>query len=89
MLIFYKKRDSNDTFQVSPITLVESRLQELQSHLMLFFTGFTRFASDIAKDKIKNFKNCEGELKHMGEMVDESIKSLQSNTVPIDDFGAL
>jgi D-glycero-alpha-D-manno-heptose-7-phosphate kinase len=79
----------NDMFQVSPVTLGEARLQEFQSHLMLFFTGFTRFATDIAKEKIKNFKNRESELKQMREMVDESIQILQSNNTSIDSFGAL
>ena len=30
------------------------RLQELEDHLMLFFTGFQRFSSDISKANIKN-----------------------------------
>lgn len=79
----------NDTFQVSPVILAKDRLQELQSHLMLFFTGFTRFASEIAKDKIKNLKNRSSELKCMGQMVDESIKILQNKNNPINDFGKL
>tara|TARA_Y100001934_G_scaffold283793_1_gene407010 strand:+ start:1931 stop:2929 length:999 start_codon:yes stop_codon:yes gene_type:complete len=79
----------NDIFQVSPVILAKGRLQELQNHLMLFFTGLTRFAPDIAKEKIKNFKNREAELKRMGEMVDESIKILQCNNTSIGDFGAL
>ena len=80
---------TNDTFEVSPITLPGDRLQVLQNHLMLFFTGFTRFASEIAKDKIKNFKNREDELKCMGQMVDESIRILQDSSIPMDDFGSL
>jgi D-glycero-alpha-D-manno-heptose-7-phosphate kinase len=79
----------NDTFQVSPIILPKNRLQELQSHLMLFFTGITRFASEIAKDKIKNLKSREAELMRMREMVEESIKILQCNKTSIDDFGVL
>ncbi len=79
----------NDAFQLSPVTLPKDRLQELQSHLMLFFTGFTRFASEIAKDKIKNLKSCESELKCMGQMVDESINILHGNNTPIVDFGKL
>jgi D-glycero-alpha-D-manno-heptose-7-phosphate kinase len=80
---------TNGTFQVSPVTLPHGRMQELQSHLMLFFTGFTRFASEIAKDKIKNLKNRKVELNFMLQMVDESIKILQGSNTPIDDFGNL
>jgi D-glycero-alpha-D-manno-heptose-7-phosphate kinase len=83
------KFDRNDMFQVSPVTLGEERLKEFQSHLMLFFTGFTRFASEIAKDKIRNFNNRGDELRHLGEMVEESIKILQGENNSIDEFGAL
>jgi D-glycero-alpha-D-manno-heptose-7-phosphate kinase len=45
------------SFRVDPVILRQERLEEFQSHLMLFFTGFSRFASDIAKSKIDNLKN--------------------------------
>jgi D-glycero-alpha-D-manno-heptose-7-phosphate kinase len=79
----------NDTFQVSPIILGKDRLRELQGHLMLCFTGFSRIASEIAKSKIENFKSREVELKRMGEMVDEAIQILQNTNNPIDEFGKL
>ena len=79
----------NNTFQVSPIILTKDRMRELQDHLMLCFTGFSRIASDIAKSKIENFKSHEIDLKRMGAMVDESIQVLHSKTCPIDDFGKL
>ena len=79
----------NENFRVSPVSLTKNRLQELEKHLMLFFTGFTRFAPEIAKDKIKNFKNHENELKYMAGMVDESIKILQNKNTSLDEFGAL
>jgi len=31
----------------------KNRLDELQTYLMFFFTGFSRYASDIAKEQIK------------------------------------
>lgn len=80
---------SNDTFQVSPIILAKDRLHELQTHLMLCFTGFSRIASEIAKSKIENFKRREVELKCMGDMVDEAIKLLQGTNSPIEGFGKL
>jgi len=79
----------DDTFQVSPLVLGVDRLKEFQSHLMIFFTGISRFASDVAIKKIRNFKNRRAELKCMGEMVPESIKILQSSNTSIDDFGKL
>ena len=79
----------NNTFQVSPIILAKDRLHELQSHLMLCFTGFSRIASEIAKSQIENFKSHEVELKRMGEMVDEAIQVLQNTNSPIGEFGKL
>jgi len=79
----------NDMFWVSPIILPKDRLGELQSHLMLCFTGFPRIASEIAKSKIDNFKSREKEMKRMKEMVDESIRALQDTRTPIGEFGEL
>jgi D-glycero-alpha-D-manno-heptose-7-phosphate kinase len=79
----------NDTFDVSPVILPGERLEELQNHLMLFFTGFSRLASEIAKSKIDNFKNCKAQLKSMEAMVDEAIHILQDPGVSISEFGKL
>lgn len=79
----------NDTFQVSPIILAKNRLDDLQSSLMLYFTGFSRIASEIAKSKIDNFRNRVAELKRMREMVDEAIRILQAPSAPIEEFGRL
>lgn len=79
----------NDTFEVSPVILTKERRQELQSHLMLCFTGFSRTASEIAKAQIENSKNRQNELKRMSEMVDEAIKILQTPNTSIDEFGGL
>jgi D-glycero-alpha-D-manno-heptose-7-phosphate kinase len=79
----------NDTFQVAPIILAKDRLNEVQDHLMLCFTGFSRTASEIAKSKIDNFKRREIELKRMKEMVDEAIRILQDTRMSIEEFGKL
>lgn len=79
----------NDVFDVSPVILPGERFEELQNHLMLFFTGFSRIASDVAKSKIDNFKNRETELKCMKAMVDEAITILQDPAISIKEFGKL
>ena len=79
----------NGTFQVSPIILAEDRLHKLQSHLMLFFTGFSRISSEVARSQIANLKSCEVELKRMGAMVDNAIQVLQNTNSPIGEFGEL
>jgi D-glycero-alpha-D-manno-heptose-7-phosphate kinase len=79
----------NGTFHVSPMILLADRLKELQAHLMLTFTGFSRIASEIAKSKIDNFGNREPELIRMKDMVDEGIRILQDPRGPIEEFGKL
>lgn len=48
---------SADGYKVRPIVISHERKQELDNNLMLFFTGYTRIASDIAKEQIKNTHN--------------------------------
>lgn len=79
----------DDHFIVSPMILPRGRSEELQSHLMLFFTGLSRFASEVAKSKIENFGKKERELKRMGEMVTEAIMILQSSGTSVLEFGRL
>ena len=55
---------------------------------MLYFTGFSRTASEIAKSQIDNTPNKKRELSLMCQMVDEGIKILNENR-DIRDFGKL
>ncbi len=77
------------TFDVAPVILTKSRLDELQGHLMLFFTGFSRYATEIAQSKIDNMQSREKELHRMREMVDEAISILQEKSVSLQEFGNL
>jgi D-glycero-alpha-D-manno-heptose-7-phosphate kinase len=75
-------------FAVDPVILPKPRLGELQDHLMLVFTGFSRYASDVAKSKIDNFAKHGQEIQRMMGMVEEGI-SILSGSHPIEDFGGL
>ncbi len=79
----------DDSFVITPIIMLKDRIAEFQNHMMLFFTGFARIASEIAKVHIDNLDKRKQELRAMGAMVDESIAVLQSRTTPIDEFGKL
>ena len=70
--------NTDDEFRVEPITLRKERLQELSDHLMLIFTGFSRFASSLARKQIKNTSKKKKELSVMQQMVDEAIDILNS-----------
>jgi D-glycero-alpha-D-manno-heptose-7-phosphate kinase len=79
--------DEND-FQVTPITITPEKVESLQDHLMLFFTGISRYASEIAKKKIENISKNKKELILMREMVDEGMDIL-SGSGSITPFGKL
>lgn len=56
---------------------------------MLFFTGFSRNASDIAGEQIRKTPELKNELRGMKGMVDKAIDILNSDTCDIKDFGKL
>lgn len=77
------------SFQVEPIILPPQRLTELQQHFILVFTGFSRIASEIAKDKITNLENKTTEVTHLSSMVSEAINILNRPNISINEFGQL
>ena len=79
----------NNNVEVQPITIKQEKLEDLQNHLMLFFTGFSRKASEIASEQIKKTPDRCFQLKRMHEMVDEAIEILNSGNISIEEFGKL
>lgn len=79
----------NGDFTVEPVVIDRDRLEELQSHLMLFFTGISRYAAEIAKSKIDNFKDRVKELKAIDQMVTQGQSILLTPGTPIAEFGTL
>lgn len=75
-------------FIVEPLILPDKRLGEFHSHLMLYFTGFARYASQIAKKQVETTHKKEKELHEMFKMVDEGKRILTSRG-DITDFGKL
>ncbi len=64
------------------------RIRELERRLMLFFTGFSRTASDIAQEQIRNTAWNGPQLRMMRGMVDEAVAIL-SGEGDLDPFGRL
>jgi len=80
--------EENDEIKVEPITIEKEKIKELDKYLMLFFTGISRHASDIAKSQIENMPQRKKELNLMYQMVDEAISILNGRT-NILEFGKL
>lgn len=80
---------SRDGYSVNPVIISTERKRELNDHLMLFFTGFSRFSSDIQKGTEKSMKDKTAELLKMYELVDEAERVLTDQNTSLDEFGKL
>lgn len=72
--VIHFQRDGSP--KVEPLVVSAQRKQELNDHLMLFFTGFSRISSEIAKTYIANMDRKSEELRRMHGMVDEAVEIL-------------
>lgn len=81
---------NSDGYEVLPVIISPERKKRLNDNLMMFFTGFTRFSSDVQKaNSASGPKNKNAMLKEMYELVDEAEKVLTGKTADLDDFGRL
>lgn len=72
-----------------PVIVSGDRLDWLQRHLLLYFTGFSRTASEIARQQIENTPNRTAELTAIRQMVDEGLDILTNSRRPLEEFGNL
>lgn len=77
------------TFSVSPLILPMERREQLNDRLMLYFTGFSRFASEMAAKKIANLDAKARHLHTMVSMVGEAQNILSDEGRPLTDMGKL
>lgn len=82
-------KSSLGEFYVEPVTISREKMELFHRHLMLFFTGFSRNASDIAAEQIRKTADKKTELKTMMELVDVAISTLNDKKDSLDDFGRL
>jgi D-glycero-alpha-D-manno-heptose-7-phosphate kinase len=80
---------TDGSIEVNRILTDASRLAELEQHLALYFTGFSRTASKIAQEQIKMTPHKRRELEAMLQLVDEAESTIVSPNRPLDEFGRL
>lgn len=81
---------NRDGYEVKPIIISPERKEILNNNLLMFFTGFTRFSSDVQKTNNKTpSEEKKKVLQKMYAMVDEAEEILTDKTKNIDDFGKL
>ena len=78
-----------DGYSVHPIIISPERKKKLNDNLMMFFTGFTRFSSDIQKANHLDDESKAKQLKQMLTLVDEAEGILTDQSKDLDDFGRL
>jgi len=77
------------SYTVNPIIIHPQRKQQLNENLLMFFTGFTRFSSDMQKKNKLGDKSKEKQLLEMYSLVDEAEKILENKLLDLDEFGRL
>lgn len=79
-----------DGYEVLPVIISPERKRQLNNNLMMFFTGFTRFSSDVQKaNKVSSTEEKRARLKKMYGLVDEAEDVLVNKERDLDDFGRL
>ena len=77
-------------YRVKPIIISPERKKQLNNNLMMFFTGFTRFSSEVQKvNNQTSFEEKKDKLEKMYNMVDKAEQILCDKNKDLDDFGRL
>ncbi len=78
-----------DGFEVLPVIISPERKKQLNQNLLMFFTGFTRFSSDVQKSNNVSADEKTAQLREMLRLVDDAEMVLTDKTKDLDDFGRL
>lgn len=81
---------SADGYEVLPLIISPERKKELNRRLMMFFTGFTRFSSEVQKANAADSRQDKyAMLREMQDLVDDAEKILTDREAELDEFGRL
>lgn len=84
--------NTDGTYDVLPVIISPERKKKLNDNLMMFFTGFTRFSSDVQKansSTLETQAEKENRLLEMLSLVDQAENILTNKSVDLDEFGKL
>ncbi|MCR5734283.1 MAG: kinase [Lachnospiraceae bacterium] len=79
---------NKDGYEVKPVIISPDRKKQLNDNLIMFFTGFTRFSSEIQSMGISGEKKT-AELKEMMALVDKAEDVLRDKHSDLNEFGRL
>lgn len=78
-----------DGYEVLPVIVSPERKRRLNRNLMMFFTGFTRFSSEVQRVNADTQADRNVQLKKMLALVDEAERILTDKERNLDDFGRM
>lgn len=81
--------NKDGTYDVKPIIIHPDRKKLLNDNLLMFFTGFTRFSSEMQKANAIGYAEKVKQLQQMYDLVDEAETVLEDKHRDLDDFGRL
>ena len=76
-------------YEVLPIIISPERKKQLCDSLLMFFTGFTRFSSEVQKANRLDDRSKFARLREMHQLVDEAERVLTDRETDLDEFGRL
>ncbi len=79
----------DDSIDVKRVLAPKDRVLKLEQCLALFFTGFSRTASEIAQEQVRITPHKKQELTNMLQLVDEAEAIICNSNRSLDDFGKL
>ena len=79
----------DNQFKVSPIVIHPDRKVQLDNSLLLFYTGVTRFSSDVQKNTFAKPEDKKTQLKEMLSLVDDAQLILEDKNADLNDFGRM
>ena len=80
---------SENGYEVLPIIISPERKKQLNDNLMMFFTGFTRFSSEVQMANAATKIDKTAQLKEMLSLVDEAEQVLVNKNADLNEFGRL
>lgn len=81
--------NKDGTYDVKPIIIHPDRKKQLNDNLLMFFTGFTRFSSEMQKANAIGYAENAKQLHQMYGLVNEAESILEDKYSDLDDFGRL
>ena len=81
--------NKDGSYTVRPIIIHPERKQKLNDNLVMFFTGFTRFSSEMQNANARGYSEKIKQLQQMYALVYEAEKILEDKHSDLDDFGRL